>query len=216
MGNSIKCLNKGHILVLHIRGSKGDPLLVLSHASIILESVKLDVIIIEESSVALKTLAKLGSRIKTPIISLFAANSSLPFSKYPYLLQTGATLAELFGWRSVIIMSEALLAIMKKSSMFLLDIGWLMWFAEHLFLERSWDMVEINQESHTVPSKPVQCFQFGSAFQFFYGEQIRDVFDPGGIKLASIDIETVLLVYPWFLTIVDTEELLLVLKLSNE
>lgn len=30
------------------------------------------------------------------------------------------------------------LAIMKKSSKFLPVIGWSMWFAEYLFLERSW------------------------------------------------------------------------------
>ncbi|KAL4387076.1 hypothetical protein GQ457_09G019710 [Hibiscus cannabinus] len=101
------------------------------------------------------------------------------------------------------------LGVRKKSSKFLLDIVWSMWFAEHLLLKRSWDMDEINQESRNVPSKSIQCFQFRSVLQFLYGEQIRDVFDPGGIKLASIDIETVMLVDLWLLTIVDTEELLL-------
>ncbi|KAK9011911.1 hypothetical protein V6N11_039986 [Hibiscus sabdariffa] len=56
------------------------------------------------------------------------------------------------------------LAVRKKSSKFLLDICWSMWFAKHLFLERSWDMDEINQEIHTIPTKPVQGFQFGLAF----------------------------------------------------
>ncbi|KAK8627414.1 hypothetical protein V6N13_135026 [Hibiscus sabdariffa] len=65
-------------------------------------------------------LAKSGLRIKILIISLFPADSSLSFSKYPYLLQTGAALVELFGWRTVILMFEALLAMIKKSSMFLL------------------------------------------------------------------------------------------------
>ncbi|KAL4289511.1 hypothetical protein GQ457_14G012650 [Hibiscus cannabinus] len=99
---------------MHIINSKRDPWLVLS------SSVQVEAIIIADNSVGLKALAKSGSRIKILIISLSAVDSSLPFSKYPYLLQTGATLVELFGWRTVILMFEALLAMINKSSMFLL------------------------------------------------------------------------------------------------
>ncbi|KAK8569957.1 hypothetical protein V6N13_002665 [Hibiscus sabdariffa] len=103
-------------LVLHTRDSEGDPLLVLSHALILLESVKLHAIIVAENSAGLKILAELGSRVKIPIITLFAAAPSLPFSEYPYLLQIGedessrakaiAALVESFSWRSVILISE--------------------------------------------------------------------------------------------------------------
>ncbi|KAE8701372.1 hypothetical protein F3Y22_tig00110548pilonHSYRG00873 [Hibiscus syriacus] len=103
-------------LVLHTRDSEGDPLLLLSHALVLLESVKLDAIIVAENSAGLKILAELGSRVKIPVISLFAAAPSLPFSEYPYLLQIGendstrakiiSTLVESFTWRSVILISE--------------------------------------------------------------------------------------------------------------
>ncbi|GMI98607.1 ARABIDOPSIS THALIANA GLUTAMATE RECEPTOR 1.3, glutamate receptor 1.3 [Hibiscus trionum] len=103
-------------LVVHTRDSEGDPLLVLSHALVLLESVKLDVIIVAENSAGLKILAELGSRVKIPIISLFAAAPSLPFSEYPYLIQIGedgpsrakgiATIVEAFGWRSVALIYE--------------------------------------------------------------------------------------------------------------
>ncbi|KAE8726526.1 hypothetical protein F3Y22_tig00006666pilonHSYRG00071 [Hibiscus syriacus] len=58
-------------LVLHTRDSEGDPLLLLSHALVLLESVKLDAIIVAENSVGLKILAELGSRVKIPVISLY-------------------------------------------------------------------------------------------------------------------------------------------------
>ncbi|KAK8569952.1 hypothetical protein V6N13_002660 [Hibiscus sabdariffa] len=103
-------------LVLHTRDSEGDPLLVLSHALVLLESLKLDAIIVAENSAGLKILAELGSRVKIPIISLFTVAPSLPFSEYPYLLQIGeddssrakaiAALVESFSWRSVILISE--------------------------------------------------------------------------------------------------------------
>ncbi|KAE8701373.1 hypothetical protein F3Y22_tig00110548pilonHSYRG00874 [Hibiscus syriacus] len=103
-------------LVLHTGDSEGDPLLLLSHALVLLESVKLDALIVAENSAGLKILSELGSRVKIPVISLFAAAPSLPFSEYPYLLQIGeddstrakiiATLVESFTWRSVVLIYE--------------------------------------------------------------------------------------------------------------
>ncbi|GMI98604.1 GLUTAMATE RECEPTOR 1.2 [Hibiscus trionum] len=103
-------------LVLHTRDSEGDPLLVLSHALVLLESMKLDAIIVAENSAGLKILAELGSRVKIPIISLFAAAPFMSFSEYPYLIQIGedessrakgiATIVESFSWRSAILIYE--------------------------------------------------------------------------------------------------------------
>ncbi|KAL4369209.1 hypothetical protein GQ457_05G004230 [Hibiscus cannabinus] len=103
-------------LVVHTRDSEGDPLLVLSQALILLESVKLHAVIVAENSAGLKILSELGSRVKIPIISLFATGPALSFSEYPYLLQIGedessrakaiASLVESFGWRSVILIYE--------------------------------------------------------------------------------------------------------------
>ncbi|XVF32039.1 hypothetical protein REPUB_Repub17cG0047300 [Reevesia pubescens] len=87
-------------LVLHNRDSKGEPLLALS----------------QENSDGVKILAELGFRVKIPIVSLFAGGPSLPFSKYPYLIQIGqdessqakgiATIVEAFSWRNIILISE--------------------------------------------------------------------------------------------------------------
>ncbi|KAK8637482.1 hypothetical protein V6N13_064901 [Hibiscus sabdariffa] len=103
-------------LVLHIRDSGGDPLLFLSQALAILGSVKLDVIIVAENSAGVKILAGIGSRVKIPIISLFAAAPSLSFSEHPYLIRIGedelsqakgiATVVEAFSWRSVVLIYE--------------------------------------------------------------------------------------------------------------
>ncbi|GMI98611.1 ARABIDOPSIS THALIANA GLUTAMATE RECEPTOR 1.3, glutamate receptor 1.3 [Hibiscus trionum] len=103
-------------LVVHARDSEGDPLLVLSHALVLLESVKLHAIIVAENSAGLKILAELGSRVEIPIISLFAAGPVLSFSEYPCLIQIGAdevsraegiaTIVEAFGWRSVALIYE--------------------------------------------------------------------------------------------------------------
>ncbi|GMI98608.1 ARABIDOPSIS THALIANA GLUTAMATE RECEPTOR 1.3, glutamate receptor 1.3 [Hibiscus trionum] len=103
-------------LVVHTRDSEGDPLLVLSHALVLLESVKLHAIIVAENSAGLKILAELGSRVEIPIISLFAAGPALSFSEYPCLIQIGeddfsrakgiATIVEAFGWRSVALIYE--------------------------------------------------------------------------------------------------------------
>ncbi|KAK8569954.1 hypothetical protein V6N13_002662 [Hibiscus sabdariffa] len=103
-------------LVVHTRDSEGDPLLVLSQVLVLLENLKLHAIIVLENSSELKILAKLGSRIKIPIISLFEAGSALSFSEYPYLIQIGeddfsraksiATIVEAFGWTSVVLIYE--------------------------------------------------------------------------------------------------------------
>ncbi|KAL1162827.1 hypothetical protein V6Z11_A07G229000 [Gossypium hirsutum] len=103
-------------LIVHTRDSEGDSLLVLSQALVLLENFKLDAIIVAENSAAVKILAELGSRVKIPIISLFAAGPSLSFSEYPYLIQIGqdessqakviAAIAEAFSWRSVTLIYE--------------------------------------------------------------------------------------------------------------
>ncbi|KAG8489533.1 hypothetical protein CXB51_017550 [Gossypium anomalum] len=103
-------------LIVHTRDSEVDSLLVLSQALVLLENFKLDAIIAAENSAAVKTLAELGSRVKIPIISLFAAAPSLSFSEYPYLIQIGqdessqakviAAIAEAFSWRSVTLIYE--------------------------------------------------------------------------------------------------------------
>ncbi|MBA0576464.1 hypothetical protein Golob_027507, partial [Gossypium lobatum] len=103
-------------LIVHNRDSEGDSLLVLSQALVLLENFKLDAIIVAENSAAVKILAELGSRVKIPIISLFAAGPSLPFSEYPYLIQIGqdessqakviAAIVEAFSWRSVTLIYE--------------------------------------------------------------------------------------------------------------
>ncbi|MBA0729220.1 hypothetical protein Golax_022802 [Gossypium laxum] len=103
-------------LIVHNRDSEGDSLLVLSQALVLLENFKLDAIIVAENSAAVKILAELGSRVKVPIISLFAAGPSLSFSEYPYLIQIGqdessqakviAAIVEAFSWRSVTLIYE--------------------------------------------------------------------------------------------------------------
>ncbi|KAE8685282.1 hypothetical protein F3Y22_tig00111099pilonHSYRG00133 [Hibiscus syriacus] len=103
-------------LVLHTRDSEGDPLLVLSYALVLMESVKLEAIIAVENSAGLKVLVELGSRIKIPIISLFASGPSMSFSEHPYLIQIGedefsqakgiAAIVEAFSWKSVILIYE--------------------------------------------------------------------------------------------------------------
>ncbi|MBA0605620.1 hypothetical protein Godav_018173 [Gossypium davidsonii] len=103
-------------LIVHNRDSEGDSLLVLSQALVLLENFKLDAIIVAENSAAVKILAELGSRVKIPIISLFAAGPSLSFSEYPYLIQIGqdessqakviAAIVEAFSWRSVTLIYE--------------------------------------------------------------------------------------------------------------
>ncbi|KAK8664058.1 hypothetical protein V6N13_083861 [Hibiscus sabdariffa] len=103
-------------LVLHTRDSGGDPLIVLSQALALLGSVKLDVIIVAENSKRVKILAGIGSRVKIPIITLFAAAPSLSFSEHPYLIRIGedessqakviATVVEAFSWRSVVLIYE--------------------------------------------------------------------------------------------------------------
>ncbi|KAH1129128.1 hypothetical protein J1N35_000506 [Gossypium stocksii] len=103
-------------LVVHTRDSGGDPLLLLSQALVLLEIFKLDAIIVAENSAAVRILAELGSRVKIPIISLFAAGPSLSFSEYPYLIQIGqdessqakviADIVEAFSWRSVTLIYE--------------------------------------------------------------------------------------------------------------
>ncbi|KAL4379925.1 hypothetical protein GQ457_02G016660 [Hibiscus cannabinus] len=70
---------------------------------------------------------------------LLENDPSRPFSKYPYLLQTGTTLVELFGCRSVILMYEALSATMKKSSMFLL-----VYISSSIKAKRAWGHVWSN------------------------------------------------------------------------
>ncbi|KAL4367608.1 hypothetical protein GQ457_05G004260 [Hibiscus cannabinus] len=87
-------------LVVHTRDSVGDPLLVLS----------------QENPAGAKTLAELGSIVKTPIIFLFKAGPALSFSEYPYLLQIGedefsrakgiASIVEAFCWTSVALIYE--------------------------------------------------------------------------------------------------------------
>ncbi|KAL4388776.1 hypothetical protein GQ457_09G009150 [Hibiscus cannabinus] len=103
-------------LVLHTRDSRGDPLIVLSQALALLGSVKLDVIIVAENSAGVKILAGIGSRVKIPIFTLFAAAPSLSFSEHPYLIQIDedessqakgiATVVEAFSWRSVVLIYE--------------------------------------------------------------------------------------------------------------
>ncbi|MBA0820073.1 hypothetical protein Gohar_028126 [Gossypium harknessii] len=103
-------------LIVHNRDSEGDSLLVLSQALVLLENFKLDAIIVAENSAAVKILAEFGSRVKIPIISLFAAGPSLSFSEYPYLIQIGqdessqakviAAIVEAFSWRSVTLIYE--------------------------------------------------------------------------------------------------------------
>ncbi|KAL4388450.1 hypothetical protein GQ457_09G008870 [Hibiscus cannabinus] len=103
-------------IVLHTRDSEGDPFLVLSQALALLESVKLDVIIIAEISAGVKILAGIGSRAKIPIIVLFAAAPSLSFSERTHLIRIGedessqakgiATVVQAFNWRSVILIYE--------------------------------------------------------------------------------------------------------------
>ncbi|XP_039009377.1 glutamate receptor 1.4-like [Hibiscus syriacus] len=103
-------------LVVHTRDSHGDPFLVLSQALSLLQSAELDALIVAESSGGVKILAGLGSRVKIPIISLFAAAPSLSFSQHPYWIRIGedessqakgiATIVEEFRWRSVILIYE--------------------------------------------------------------------------------------------------------------
>ncbi|XP_016746206.2 glutamate receptor 1.2 [Gossypium hirsutum] len=103
-------------LVVHTRDSGGDPLLLLSQALVLLENFKLDAIIVAENSAGVKILAELGSRVKIPIISLFAAGLSLSSFEYPHLIQIGedessrakaiAAIVEAFSWRSVILIYE--------------------------------------------------------------------------------------------------------------
>ncbi|PPD75669.1 hypothetical protein GOBAR_DD27399 [Gossypium barbadense] len=103
-------------LVVHTRDSGGDPLLLLSQALVLLENFKLDAIIVAENSAGVKILAELGSRVKIPIISLFAAGLSLSSFEYPHLIQIGedessrakaiAAIVEAFSWRSAILIYE--------------------------------------------------------------------------------------------------------------
>ncbi|KAG8489532.1 hypothetical protein CXB51_017536 [Gossypium anomalum] len=103
-------------LVVHTRDSGGDPLLLLSQALVLLENFKLDAIIVAENSAGMKILAELGSRVKIPIISLFAAGLSLSSFEYPHLIQIGedessrakaiAAIVEAFSWRSAILIYE--------------------------------------------------------------------------------------------------------------
>nr|KJB10832.1 hypothetical protein B456_001G227400 [Gossypium raimondii] len=103
-------------LVVHTRDFGGDPLLLLSQALVLLENFKLDAIIVAENSAGVKILAELGSRVKIPIISLFAAGLSLSSFEYPHLIQIGedessrdkavAAIVEAFSWRSAILIYE--------------------------------------------------------------------------------------------------------------
>ncbi|MBA0704782.1 hypothetical protein Golax_017019 [Gossypium laxum] len=103
-------------LVVHTRDSGGDPLLLLSQALVLLENFKLDAIIVAENSAGVKILAELGSRVKIPIISLFAAGLSLSSFEYPHLIQIGedessrakaiTAIVEAFSWRSAILIYE--------------------------------------------------------------------------------------------------------------
>ncbi|KAK8664068.1 hypothetical protein V6N13_083871 [Hibiscus sabdariffa] len=97
--------------------SKGPQMYTYSRAALaLLESVKLDVIIIAEISAGVKILAGIGSRAKIPIIVLFAAAPSLSFSERTYLIRIGedessqakgiATVVQAFNWRSVILIYE--------------------------------------------------------------------------------------------------------------
>ncbi|KAG4193044.1 hypothetical protein ERO13_A07G195700v2 [Gossypium hirsutum] len=103
-------------LVVHTRDSGGDPLLLLSQALVFLENFKSDAIIVAENSAGVKILVELGSRVKIPIISLFATGQSLSSFEYPHLIQIGedessrakaiAAIVEAFSWRSAILIYE--------------------------------------------------------------------------------------------------------------
>ncbi|KAK8637488.1 hypothetical protein V6N13_064907 [Hibiscus sabdariffa] len=91
----------------------------------LLESVKLDVIIVADISAGVKILAGIGSRAKIPIIALFAAAPSLSFSERTYLIRIGehessqakgiATVVQAFSWRSVILIYEDIMILQEKS-----------------------------------------------------------------------------------------------------
>ncbi|XP_022769549.1 glutamate receptor 1.4-like [Durio zibethinus] len=105
-------------IVLHMKDSKGDPLLALFAAFNLLENAKVGVILSAQTSILeANFLAELGDKTKIPVISFSTAFGSSPsLNNYPYFIQIAqdetaevkgiVSFIELHNWENVILIYE--------------------------------------------------------------------------------------------------------------